>query len=407
MHIDFYYDIVCPYAYLASTQIDTIAARHGAEVRWHPVLLGGIFRSIGGPQVPMQAMSAPRARHNVLDLQRWADLFGCPLAFPTEHPRRTVETMRLLVATPAALRPALSKRLYRAYWVDGQDLADRDTLDAIARAFNIDPAVIDSDAAREGLFETTQAAVELGAFGVPAFGVNGHFYWGQDRLHFVEKALGAPREHNALPPLQPKQRLRFYHDFSSPFSYLASTQIERVAREMDAELIWCPILLGGLFRSIGTADVPLFEMSTPKRAYMAKDLRDWADWWGVPFRFPDHFPIRSITALRVSIVAPQLTPTLYRAAWADNRPIDDPTVLADLIESAGLDAADVLAATKTNIVKQQIRRLTQQAEDVGACGVPTFEIVGHEARESILIWGQDRLAMLTQALAGWRPQTAQ
>ena len=179
VHIDFYYDIVCPYAYLASTQIEAIAARYDAEVRWHPVLLGGIFRAVGTDQVPMQNMSAPRARHNILDLERWADLFQCPLNFPAEHPRRTVETMRLLVAAPMVQRPRLTDRLYRAYWVDGDDLSDRHVLASIAAEFGIDPEVIDSSVARDGLFQTTQAAVEHGAFGVPAYHVNGQFFWGK------------------------------------------------------------------------------------------------------------------------------------------------------------------------------------------------------------------------------------
>ena len=174
---------------------------------------------------------------------------------------------------------------------------------------------------------------------------------------------------------------------------------------MNAEVEWCPILLGGLFKSIRTADVPLFGMSPPKRAYVAKDLQDWADWWGVPFRFPEHFPLRTVNALRACIVEPRLTQPLYRAAWVDNRPIDDPQILADVITEAGFEPADILADAQTDPVKARLRALTQQAQDVGACGVPTFEIVGHETRDSILIWGQDRLSMLQQALAGWRPGT--
>ena len=87
-------------------------------------------------------------------------------------------------------------------------------------------------------------------------------------------------------------RLRFFHDFSSPFSYLAATQIEDVAARHGLEVDWCPILLGALFREIGTPDVPLFEMNEAKRRYMGKDLTDWSQRWRVPFRFPDRFPIR-------------------------------------------------------------------------------------------------------------------
>ena len=78
MHVDFHYDIVCPYAYLASTRIEALAARCGAEVRWRPMLLGGVFRHVGGADNPTRTMSPPRARLNMLDLHRWADRWGVP-----------------------------------------------------------------------------------------------------------------------------------------------------------------------------------------------------------------------------------------------------------------------------------------------------------------------------------------
>ena len=78
----------------------------------------------------------------------------------------------------------------------------------------------------------------------------------------------------------------FYFDFSSPFSYLASTQIEAVAARHGAELGYRPFLLGALFKIIGAPDVPFLAMSEPKRRNFAQDLHRWADHWGVPFRFP-------------------------------------------------------------------------------------------------------------------------
>ncbi len=403
MRIDFYYDIVCPYAYLGSTQIEALAERCGAELRWHPVLLGGIFRSVGGAQSPMTQMSAPRARLNALDLERWADTWSVPFSFPSNHPRRTVNAMRLLTATPHDERPALTRHLYRAYWVDGRDLADRDVLNAVAIEAGVDPGLIDSPAARQGLFDTTAEAVAHGAFGVPAVVVDGTLWWGQDRLNFVERALGG-----RWPGLPGRIRsesktVRFFHDFASPFSYLAATQIERVAAQHGATLEWCPILLGGLFRNIGTADVPLFQMSEAKRAYVTRDLSDWASWWDEPFAFPSQFPIRTIAPLRVAIVEPSLTMPLYRAAWAEDLAIDSPEVLGDLIERHGFDAREVFDRTQSDEVKATLRANTQLAQDVGACGVPTFQITPSESETPFLIWGQDRIPMLERALDGWSP----
>src|SRR5215471_8488008 len=96
----------------------------------------------------------------------------------------------------------------------------------------------------------------------------------------------------------------FYYDFASPFAYLASTQIERVAREAGgAEVRWRPILVGALFRKVGTADVPLETFGAAKRDYYRRDLARWADWWGVPLRWPTRFPMRTVLPLRAVLAA--------------------------------------------------------------------------------------------------------
>ncbi len=410
MIVDFHYDIACPYAYLASTRIEALTARCGATLRWRPVLLGGLFRHVGGDQVPMDAMSAPRARLNLLDMHRWAAHWGVPLAMPAGHPRRSVNAMRLCLAADEAIRPTLSHALYRAYWVEGRDTADRAVLGAIAAEHGVDPDVVARPAVKQALFDATAEAAARGAFGVPSFWVHdgvdadGALIWGQDRLDTLERALGG-----APPPYAPKgrsgARVRFFHDFASPFSYLAATQIERVAAEHGATVEWRPILLGGLFRSIGTPDVPLFVMNAAKRAYVGRDLHAWAKHWGVPFRFPSHFPMRSILPLRVALAEPRLTPTLYRAAWGEDRRIDDPASLGPIIAEAGFDPAPLLAATGDPAVKAALRANTDAAAAAGACGVPTFEVnhPAHAERPPLLLWGQDRIPMLRRVLDGWRP----
>ena len=189
--VRFYYDVVCPYAYLASTRIEELAARYGARVSWRPILLGGLFREVQAPQLPAASMSPPRARLNVLDMQRWADRWGVPLSMPAEHPRRTVGAMRLLTGVgEGATRVALTRALFAAYWAEGADVGDPAVLERIAAAHGVDGSLASSEAAREGLRATTAEAAAMGAFGVPAIAVGERFWWGQDRLHFVEAALG-------------------------------------------------------------------------------------------------------------------------------------------------------------------------------------------------------------------------
>jgi 2-hydroxychromene-2-carboxylate isomerase len=185
----FYYDIVCPYAYLASTQIEAMAARAGAEIEWVPVLLGGIFRAIGQEDVPARAMPPAKQHLNLLDMKRYADYYGVPLQLHPRHPLRSVEVMRLLHTVAGEARVALTKALYRAHFVDNRDISDR----AVLREYG-DISRLDSPDIKDALRAATTAAVDDGAFGVPSFVVEQQgrrfLFWGQDRLFFVEKALG-------------------------------------------------------------------------------------------------------------------------------------------------------------------------------------------------------------------------
>jgi 2-hydroxychromene-2-carboxylate isomerase len=196
--VDFFYDFSCPYAYLAHTQIEAVCKRAGAELVWRPMLLGGVFQAVGTVQVPFAVMSTSKARHNAFDMMRWADHFSVPLTMPPMHPNRTVLALRATLAAEEAI-PRASKALFAAYWVLGRDVAqpavvrealDRAGLDGAALVARAEDPVI-----KAALRTRTEEAVAHGVFGAPAFvvtapGVSGDLFWGQDRLDFVEKALG-------------------------------------------------------------------------------------------------------------------------------------------------------------------------------------------------------------------------
>jgi 2-hydroxychromene-2-carboxylate isomerase len=244
-------------------------------------------------------------------------------------------------------------------------------------------------------------------FGVPTF-VHGDLrVWGQDRLAILEDGLRGRGLVPAAPPPEPRwtrpgppPSVRFFHDFASPFSYLASTQIERVCAAAGATLEVVPILLGALFRSIGTADVPLFTMHPAKQAWVRRDLDDWAAHWGVGLAFPSEFPIRSVLPLRVALLEPAATVAIYRAAWVDDLPIADPEVLAGVLARTGLPAADLIARADDAAVKAALRRNTEDAVALGVCGVPSF-VVRRAGRPDAVLWGQDRLPLLAATLAGF------
>ena len=202
--VDFYFDFACPYAYLAHTQIEAVCARAGADLTWRPFLLGGLFRILGAPVDPNVSMPAAKSRMNYLDMARWADHLGVPLIRPAAHPCRTVLALRAAIASGSIERA--SKAFFAAYWAKGLDLGKPEiVLAALDEAgFEGENLILKAEeqAIKDDLRARTDEAARAGVFGAPAFvvtapGVNGDLFWGQDRLMFVEKALGGW----SVPPL--------------------------------------------------------------------------------------------------------------------------------------------------------------------------------------------------------------
>ena len=192
-----------------------------------------------------------------------------------------------------------------------------------------------------------------------------------------------------------KHTLELYWDFSSPFAYLGTTQAERVAAQYGATLIWRPMLLGALFKAIGQADVPIFSWPEAKRAYFFRDLDRWANHWGVPFRFPERFPVNSVKALRAYLALPEerrgdFRSKVFEAYWSRGEDISDEVVLGRLL---GREAEQVLARTRDEDIKQALFQATQRAVDAGVFGAPTWVVDGEH-----LFWGQDRLPLVERAL---------
>ena len=193
--VDFYYDFSCPYAYLGHTQIEALCARAGADLVWKPMLLGGVFRALN--TAPNEGMPAPKAHLNELDMVRWADHFGVPLNKPATHPNRTVLALRATLASGDI--PRATKALYRAYWAEALDISQPDTVRAALDQAGFDGADLlrraEDEPIKADLKARTDEAIAAGIFGAPTFivtaeGVSGELFWGQDRLTFVEKALG-------------------------------------------------------------------------------------------------------------------------------------------------------------------------------------------------------------------------
>jgi 2-hydroxychromene-2-carboxylate isomerase len=427
--LELWFDFSCPYAYLASRRAPHNARAAGVELDWRPMLLGGVFRGIGSGEGPMATLGPAKAQHNYHDMHRWAEIFGIPFSLPPAHPMRTVRALRTLLALPHSRWPTAIDALYSAYWQRGEDVTSDDVIGRALRGAGVSDADItaalgraEDPAIKDELRRRTDEAIGLGVFGAPAWVVRCEgreplLIWGQDRIAWVDAALAGWQPDEAAPPGGPRpfgegvqgfrspSTLTVYFDVSSPFSYLALSQLPALAEVTGVVPRLRPILLGGLFRDIGQVDVPMLAMPAAKMRYIALEMARWARWWGVPFSMPKKFPQRTIAAQRLCLLAAErgfadgvrLANMLGRAMWAEQRDLEDEQVLRGLVVDAGLPA-EWVERTREPEVKAALVASTAEAKAAGVFGVPTFVV-----DDRYLFWGQDRLELVMRALGGWRP----
>jgi len=184
--------------------------------------------------------------------------------------------------------------------------------------------------------------------------------------------------------------IEFFFDIASTYSYLASTQIDALGARVGVPIRWRPFLLGGVVKATGNRT----PIEVPAKArYMLKDLNDWAELYGIPLRFPAHFPpnalpiMRVLTAVGDEHVRP-LARALFKAYWTEHANVSDAAVLAHVIDGAGYPSVELLARAQDQDVKDALRAATDEAVARGAFGAPTFFYAGE------MFWGNDRLPLL-------------
>ena len=180
--IDFYFDIVSPYSYIASILIDDVARRGNAKVNWKPFLLGGVFNTVGTKEPP--GLHPAKKPYLVKDLQRLSEHLKIPIKFPSDFPVRTVLAMRTLCSFNLDQIPQAAQTLYQAYWVNNQDIADPEVVASLIGKDAVERA--GTQEIKDALFQSTNEAVQRGAFGAPTFFVKDEMFFGHDRLPLLE-----------------------------------------------------------------------------------------------------------------------------------------------------------------------------------------------------------------------------
>ncbi|WP_053146305.1 2-hydroxychromene-2-carboxylate isomerase [Pseudomonas sp. P97.38] len=192
--------------------------------------------------------------------------------------------------------------------------------------------------------------------------------------------------------------VEFYFDLGSPTTYLAYTQLPTLCAETGSQLIYRPMLLGGVFKATGNASPVTIPAKGP---YLFKDLKRFADRYGVPFRLNPYFPINTLLLMRavtgMQLHRPERFETfldcLFRALWVEARNLNDQATVAAVLEEGGFDPEYVLALTANDQVKQALKTATEAAIERGVFGAPSMFV------DDELYFGQDRLDFVREALA--------
>ena len=192
--------------------------------------------------------------------------------------------------------------------------------------------------------------------------------------------------------------IEFFFDFGSPTTYLAHTQLPRIASETGATLRYRPMLLGGVFKATGNAS----PVSVPaKGRWMSQDIARWARRWGVPFTFSPHFPINTLALMRgatgMQMRQPELftryVDAVFHAMWVQPRDVGQPGEIAAALAPLGVTPESFMALTAEPDVKAALVATTEEAVSRGVFGAPTC-FVG-----DAMYFGQDRLDFVREAAA--------
>lgn len=194
----------------------------------------------------------------------------------------------------------------------------------------------------------------------------------------------------------------FFFDFSSPYGYFASTQVDALAARHNRVCRWHPMLLTPAFQASG--NVRLIDQPM-KGAYSRHDWDRVARLHGIPYRFPEPFPVGTVAAARafwwLDAHRPELAKpfghAIFAAYFADGRNISEKPVVAQVAAEQGIDPAELMSAIELPEIKAKLRDETDGAIARGVFGAP-YLVVDGEA-----FWGFDRLPMLDEWLrrGGW------
>ena len=197
-----------------------------------------------------------------------------------------------------------------------------------------------------------------------------------------------------------KGKLEFFFDCSSPWTYLAFKEIENLCSRLNLELIWKPILVGGIFNTINPS---VYESRSnpvkPKAAYSQKDLKDWSLIRGITVNWPDVFPVNSVKAMRGVLFAleknkvSEYVELVFCSYWTNNLDISLDEVLIKIVEELGWSSDKFISFINLESTKESLKLNTEELVKRGGFGSPTMFV-----DEENMFFGNDRLNLIEELL---------
>ena len=190
--------------------------------------------------------------------------------------------------------------------------------------------------------------------------------------------------------------IEYFLDCSSPWTYLSFRGILELKKKKEFEIIWKPILVGGIFNSINPSVYenrknPVKE----KLQYSQKDLQDWARVRKIQINWPTIFPVNSVKAMRGAFYfidngnIETYLEDVFHAYWNEDKDISDINVLTEIALSNAANESDFLEFISTQEIKDRLITNTQELMDRGGFGSPTFFIGDND-----MYFGNDRIQLI-------------
>jgi len=191
----------------------------------------------------------------------------------------------------------------------------------------------------------------------------------------------------------------FIFDFGGPNSYLAYKMLPNLCARTGAQVVYVPILLGGLFKLTNNQAPMMRYAETPaKQKYEMLEFQRFIKAHAIPFKMNPRFPLNTLYVMRGAIAAQRLgcfapyVDAVMTAMWHDGADMGDLDVVRDVLDKAGLDSDALLALADDPEVKAELISNTEAAAKRGAFGVPTFFV------DEDMFWGKERLGQVEAAL---------